>query len=166
MIVAGLYASGVEWVGSGIRSIESGLEAIFAQATRRIVVCCYAVSEEFDLAPGWIENALNRGVRVVLVVNRVAEQNRWAMQRLKVLADSNTLFEFWDYNGPPLHDLHAKVFVRDEVFALIGSSNLSQNGLLRNHELAVGIEGDDARRAADLVVSLTRSAFAVRQDMD
>lgn len=161
--MTGLYASGIDWVGSGVRSIESGLESIFVQAKRRIVACCYAVSEEFDLAPGWIENALDRRVQVVLVVNRVADQAPRAMQRLDAFAGSRPLFEFWNYAGPPLHDLHAKVFVRDEEFALVGSSNLSRNGLLRNHELAVGIEGDDARRAADLVVGLTRSAYADRR---
>lgn len=158
-----LYASGIDWVGSGVRSIESALESIFVQARRRVVACCYAVSEEFDLAPGWIENALDRGVRMILVVNRVGGQNPSAMQRLDLLASAQPLFEFWDYAGPPMHDLHAKVFVRDEEFALIGSSNLSRNGLLRNHELAVGITGDGARRAADLVVGLTRSVFADRR---
>ncbi len=161
--LAELFASGVGWVGSGIRSIEAGLHSIFADARRRVVACCYAVSEEFDLAPGWIGDAVARNVRVVMVVNRVGNQGRAAMARLDGLAASSDLFEFWDYDGPPMHDLHAKVFVRDEQYALVGSSNLSRNGLLRNHELAVAVEGNAARRAADLVVALTRSTYANRR---
>ena len=115
------------------------------------------------MAPGWICETVARNVRVVMVVNRVAGQDRVAMARLEALASASDLFEFWDYDGPPMHDLHAKVFVRDERYALIGSSNLSRNGLLRNHELAVGVGGDAARRAADLVVALTRSTSATRR---
>jgi phosphatidylserine/phosphatidylglycerophosphate/cardiolipin synthase-like enzyme len=151
------------WVGSGVRSVETGLHSIFSDARRRVVACCYAVSEEFDLAPTWVGDAVARDVRVILLVNRVARQDRVAMARLDAVASSSDLFEFWDYNGPPLHDLHAKVFVRDECYALIGSSNLSRNGLLRNHELAVAVEGEAARRAADLVVGLTRSTSASRR---
>ena len=158
-----LFASGMAWVGSGVRSVETGLHSIFSDARRRVVACCYAVSEEFDLAPVWIGEAVARDVRVVMVVNRVSGQDRGAMRRLDALAASSELFEFWDYEGPPLHDLHAKVIVRDERYALIGSSNLSRNGLLRNHELAVAVEGDAARRAADLVVRLTRSTSANRR---
>ncbi|MER9029633.1 phospholipase D-like domain-containing protein [Mesorhizobium sp. M0674] len=161
--MAELFASGMAWVGSGVRSVETGLCSIFSDARRRVVACCYSVSEEFDLAPGWIADAVRRDVRVVMVVNRVARQDRAAMARLDAVAAASDLFEFWDYDGPPLHDLHAKVFVRDECYALIGSSNLSRNGLLRNHELAVAVEGDAARRAADLVVGLTRSTSASRR---
>ncbi len=161
--MAELFASGTAWVGSGVRSIEAALHSIFSEARRRVVTCCYSVSEEFDLAPSWIGEAVARDVRIIMVVNRVARQDGAAMARLDAIAASSDLFEFWDYDGPPLHDLHAKVFVRDERYALIGSSNLSRNGLLRNHELAVAVEGAAARRAADLVVGLTRSTSASRR---
>jgi len=160
--LAELFASGVTWVGSGVRSIEAGLHSIFSDAQRRVVACCYSISEEFDLAPAWIGEAVGRNVRVIVVVNRVAGQDRTAMARLASLAAASDLFELWDYKDAPKHDLHAKVFVRDESYALIGSSNLSRNGLLRNHELAVAVEGEAARRAADLVVGLTRSTSAQR----
>lgn len=158
-----LYASGQGWVGRGVQSIETGIHELFAQASRRIVMSAYSVSSgAFDLPLTWIEQAARRGVQTILVVNRYEEQPRAVMAPIEHVARSTGRVEIWDYCGPQYHDLHAKAVVADERVALIGSSNLSGNGLLRNHELAVMIEGEPARLAAQLIIELTRSIYSRR----
>ena len=70
-----LYTSGEGWIGSGVRSVESGLHSLFVQARRRLVCSAYSISGgAFDLPAQWIGEALGRGVRVVLLINRYAGQ--------------------------------------------------------------------------------------------
>jgi phosphatidylserine/phosphatidylglycerophosphate/cardiolipin synthase-like enzyme len=159
-----LHASGEGWVGAGVRSIETGMHELFTGASRRIVASAYAISAgAFDLPSAWIAAAALRDVRVVLVVNRYHEKPAGVMRPIEAIARETGCVELWDYSGPEHHDLHAKAIVADDARALIGSSNLSGNGLLRNHELAVLVEGRAARLASKLILQLTRSTYAIRR---
>jgi phosphatidylserine/phosphatidylglycerophosphate/cardiolipin synthase-like enzyme len=158
-----LYASGEGWVGSGVRSIETGIHDLFEDARLRIVASAYAISGgAFDLPLSWITRAASRGVKVILVVNRYSSQPREVMVPIEQIAQATGRVELWDYTGPESHDLHAKAIIADDRLGLIGSSNLSGNGLLRNYELAVLIEGEPARLAAKLIIELTRSIHSRR----
>lgn len=159
-----IYVSGFEWVGSGVRSIETGLHDLFATASRRIVTSTYSIGGgAFDLPEAWVEDALRRGVEVVLVANRWDEQHGAATAPLERLARADSAFSIFSWDGPDRHDLHAKAVVADERVAIIGSSNWSGNGLLRNHEMAVRVVGEPARAAARLIVGLTGSTWASRR---
>ncbi|HEY0312274.1 MAG TPA: phospholipase D-like domain-containing protein [Allosphingosinicella sp.] len=163
-MTAALFASGSEWVGAGVRSIETGLHDLFAGAERRIVASAYALGgAAFDLPEAWVADALSREVSVLLVANRWDEQPRAATGPIERLARSDARLEIWSWDGPEWHELHAKVVVADERRALIGSPNWSGNGLLRNHELAVLVEGEAARAASRLVTVLTGSTWAHRR---
>ncbi|MFT4053847.1 MAG: phospholipase D-like domain-containing protein [Novosphingobium sp.] len=151
-------------MSAGVRSIETGLHEIFAGARRRIVASVYSIGEAaFDLPETWIADALSRGVDVVLVVNRWDTQRRVATVPLERMARADPRLKVWSWDGPDHHDMHAKVVVVDDRHALIGSANLSGNGLLHNHELAVMVEGEAAAAASRLVVSLTGSTWAHRR---
>ncbi|TPJ13727.1 endonuclease [Mesorhizobium sp. B2-7-3] len=160
----GLFVSGFSWVGAGVRSIETGLHELFTRARRRVVASTYSIGgAAFDLPELWISGALDRGVEVVLVVNRWDEQPKVALAPLQRLARQDSRLALYSWDGPEWHELHAKVVVQDESFAMIGSSNWSGNGFLRNHEMAVLVEGEPARTAARLITSLTGSTYARRQ---
>jgi phosphatidylserine/phosphatidylglycerophosphate/cardiolipin synthase-like enzyme len=159
-----LFASGSDWVGAGVRSIETGLHELFTGARHRIVASAYSIGgSAFGLPESWVADALSREVGVVFVANRWDEQPRAATGPLERLARADPRLEIWSWEGPEWHELHAKVVVADESRALIGSSNWSGNGLLRNHELAVMIEGEPARLAARLLMALTGSTCARRR---
>ena len=137
-----LHASGEGWVGAGVRSIETGIHELFTEARRRLVASAYAISSgAFDLPVNWIAEAAGRGVTVILVLNRYGDQPRPVMRPIEAVSQQFGNVELWDYTGPEFHDLHAKAIIADDQKALIGSSNLSANGLLRNHELALMVEG-------------------------
>lgn len=159
-----LFASGSEGVGAGVRSIETGLHEGLAGARRRIVASVYLLGEAaFDLPETWIADALSRGVDVVLVVNRWDAQRRVAAAPLERMARADPRLKVWNWDRSDRHDMHAKVVVAGDRIALIGSSNLSGNGLLHNHERAVMVKGEVAAAASRLVVSLTGSTWAHRR---
>jgi phosphatidylserine/phosphatidylglycerophosphate/cardiolipin synthase-like enzyme len=159
-----LHASGLGWVGAGVRSIETGIHELFAEARRRVVISAYSISSgAFDLPVTWIADAAARNVCVLLVVNRCEELHPSVLPPIRSIAENTGNVELWDYSDPDdKKDLHAKAVIVDDRRGLIGSSNLSGNGLLRNHELAVMIEGDAARIASNLIIELTRSTHASR----
>lgn len=149
-----IVVSGLGWMGSGIGSIESAIEDLLSKAQREILLTAYAIGQAdriFDL----LEAALARGVRVVMVVNRLFEQHRSVQQRLERLSRTYAHFHLYPFRaGEEQGDLHAKVLVVDRWTALIGSSNLSYSGMVINHELAVSIEGVEASKIACAIDTL------------
>ncbi|MEJ5347018.1 MAG: phospholipase D family protein, partial [Chloroflexus sp.] len=68
-------------------------------------------------------------------------------------------FQLYPFNpGNERGDLHAKVLVVDRKRALVGSSNLSYNGLILNHEMAVLIDGQEAATIGVAIDRLTGHA--------
>lgn len=156
--MSALYASGDVWVGAGVRSVETGLEELFGGGPRRIVACAYSLGEgAFDLPERLVGLALGADAEVLLLVDRYASQPRAVTRRLDALARAHDRLQLFSYDRPDRRRMHAKVVVRDEQRALIGSANWSGNGFLHNHEMAVMVEGDAARRAADMIVRLAVS---------
>lgn len=141
--------TGPHWMGSGIGSIETALERIISGASREIHILAYSVSGGAERLIDLLTERLRAGVRVTFVVHRLDEQHHSAPARLRALASEYpTTFHLYDFTPDEQEALHAKCVVMDRRVALIGSANLSFNGLVRNHELGVCIEG---RAAGDLV---------------
>jgi phosphatidylserine/phosphatidylglycerophosphate/cardiolipin synthase-like enzyme len=157
-----ICASGPDWIGSGVGSIETALHELFQRARFTLVFSIYSLTQELGLLPTWLEQAADRGVDIVGVVNRFGTQGATARETLKALAYSRPMsVHLYDFQGPDNSDIHAKAVVADDQHALIGSSNFSRRGLLTNYEMAVVVEGEAARRAADLVRRITKSLYAV-----
>lgn len=147
-----IVVSGLGWMGGGVGSIESAIEDLLSSAQREILLTAYAIGQAdriFDL----LEAALARGIRVVMIVNRLSEQHRSVQQRLERLSNKYAHFHLYPFQ-PDEGDLHAKVLVVDRRMALIGSSNLSYSGMVINHELAVLIEGMHASSIAGAIDTL------------
>jgi cardiolipin synthase len=146
-----VVVSGLGWMGSGTGSIESAIETLLSEARREILLTAYSIGNAdhiFEL----LESALARGVRVRMVVNRLSEQHESIQRRLERLRQRYPYFDLWSFEPHEERgDLHAKVLVVDRQHALVGSSNLSYNGMVLNHELAVLIEG---KEASDIAAAL------------
>ena len=151
-----IAVTGLTWMGSGIGSIETALEKLFREAHEEITLTAYSITGGADILLDWMEAALDRGVRVSMVVNRLEDQSPEAKSRLQEFAGRYTYFRLYDFARDRGYDLHAKVIVIDRRQTLVGSSNLSRSGLLNNHELAVLVEGPAATevaRALDLLLA-------------
>ncbi len=146
-----IAVSGLGWMGGGIGSIESAIEDLLSSAQHEILLTAYAIGKAdriFDL----LESALARGVRVQMVVNRLSEQYGSVQHRLEHLQKKYPHFHLHPFQPDGEHgDLHAKVLVVDRKRALVGSSNLSYNGMVLNHELAVLLDDETAEQTAKAI---------------
>jgi phosphatidylserine/phosphatidylglycerophosphate/cardiolipin synthase-like enzyme len=139
-----LVVTGIGWMGGGIGSIETAMDSLFKESKAEICLTVYSISNGTDLIFDWIINCLNRGVVVKMVINKLSGQPREVGNRLIQFAKMYPHFQLYEFTPNTESDLHAKVIVVDRKRALVGSSNLSRNGLIANHEMALLVEGDTA----------------------
>jgi phosphatidylserine/phosphatidylglycerophosphate/cardiolipin synthase-like enzyme len=156
-----IVVTGIDWIGSGIRSIESALGKLFQAAEYEIILTVYSITTGSDLLFEWLETALTRGVKIRMVINHFEDQHASAVNRLNDLMRQYHHLQLYDFNRTE-SDLHAKVVVVDRKSALVGSSNLSKRGLLANHELAVLVQGPDAGSIARTIDRLIESLSTSR----
>lgn len=154
---AKLFASGQEWIGGGIGSIETGLRDLLAGADREVLLITYSITSGSNRLIGWMQDALNRGVMVKMVVNHPANQPPATMNRLQNLAGEYPHFQLYSFKSNGGADLHAKAVIADQTSALVGSYNLSKRGLLHNHELAILFEGPVVEDLVRLFTALITS---------
>ena len=157
-----IVVTGLAWMGSGIGSIESAMERIFREAEQEILITTFAISNETDLLLEWLEAALARGILVKIIINSVQGQPSEVIGRLGGLSRAYSHLYLFNFAGDQGHDLHAKVVVADRKMALVGSSNLSRRGLLKNHELALFVQGSSAEKVSQALDKLLASSLVVR----
>lgn len=141
-------------MGTGVGSIVTALEEMLTGAVREIHVLAFAVSDGAERLFDLLADRLHDGVRITMIVQRLNHQHHNAPEHLKRLATLYpNSFLLYDFTPEEQEALHAKCVVVDRKKAFLGSANLSFNGLIRNHELGVIIEGATAN---DLVVIIER----------
>lgn len=160
-----VVVTGTAWMGRGIGSVTSALEALIGDAKDEILVAAYSIGTGAGSLLDDLERAAGRGRKIVIIVNRFAQQPMEIRIRLVDMIRNHPWCRVFDFSSPdPGENLHAKVIVADRNRALIGSANLSRRGLLLNHELALLVEGATAgevARAIDLLMSDDRLVRAV-----
>lgn len=145
---AQVVVSGLGWMGSGIGSIESAIEELLENARHEILMTAYAIGKA-DRIFSLLEIALARGVKVTMIVNRPADQCEAVKHHLNRLKVKYPHFQMYAFEpSKERGDLHAKVLVVDQQRALVGSSNLSYNGMILNYEMAVILSAEDAAQVA------------------
>ncbi len=154
-----VLVTGLAWMGSGTRSIESAMEELFRNAHDEILITSYAISNATDLLFEWLEKALIKGIKIRMVINQLDTQHAAVVSRLMQFQQSYPHFHLFDFKGGEENDLHAKTIVVDRKFALIGSSNLSHRGLVTNHEIALLVEGSAAADVANVLEKLMASKY-------
>lgn len=155
-----IVVTGTGWIGGGAGSIASALDEILTDARTEIHVSAFSFTSRADRPLAGIAEALDRGIEVRMVIDHLGNQTPSVQARLRRLARAHRHMYLYDYIGAG--ELHAKVVVADRRRALIGSSNLSQRGLMSNHELGVVVDGPDAASAAAMIDRLLRTALVVR----
>ena len=154
-----VVVTGDEWMGSGLGSIESAIHDIFQAAVQEIIMTAYSVSPSTDRMFNWLEGALARGVKVTLVVNEFSQQPDDVQASLRLMSGTYGNFVLLDFRGDTHSALHAKVILADRKIALVGSSNISERGFLRNFELAVVVQGDGTSRVGQAMDALVQSRY-------
>jgi len=152
-----IVVTGLAWMGRGIRSVESAIEDMLTNASDEIQVAAYMITGGAKEFLQLLQNCLCRGVRVTLIVNRLATQPKEIQAVIKDMTQRFHHFILLDFNPKRAEEyLHAKIVVVDRSTALVGSPNLSWGGLVLNHELAVVITGPAAAKIGSLLDALGR----------
>src|SRR2546423_775153 len=106
-----VVVSGSAWMGSGIGSIESALHDLFKKATNEVTIVAYAISGAATILFRKIEELLQRGIRLQLLIKRYSRQPSPVQQELAALQKNFSsllqLFSFVPSNEGS--DLHAKI---------------------------------------------------------
>jgi cardiolipin synthase len=149
--------TGNAWMRNGVGSIRNLMETAFSNANNEILIAIYAISTNEEFLK-MLKDTLVRGIRICMIVNKFETQHAIAkkeIMRISNLYENFILFDFIPDND--FEDLHAKIIVIDHKYALVGSANLSTNGLFRNYELMVGISGVAANQIAAQIDTLLKS---------
>ena len=124
----GLYANRSQYsdfVHNAIRNLASDGSNVY-------------IAVAFFTEEGVVEDLLNKGCRVRLVVRLGFPTNPNALSRLLGRAGVEIRY----FTG---HAFHPKVYIFGDKAALIGSANLTRSAILTNQEVVVAIESMDAR---------------------
>lgn len=135
--------TGLGWMGTGVRSVQSGLREMLQDARQEVMLCAYSVSGGAGDILDEFEACLNRGVRFTGVINRFANQPETVQQYFLKLITSHAYCQIFSFSDP-IEELHSKLIIIDRHVALVGSANLSMRGMKQNYELGVIIQGAEA----------------------
>jgi phosphatidylserine/phosphatidylglycerophosphate/cardiolipin synthase-like enzyme len=158
-----VVATGLSWLGGGIRSVEQALISLVAEATQEILVTAYSLTSGSGRVMERVTRAASSGIRCVLIINRFSEQRPEARASLEALASRHpTSVTVYDFQDKAAEGLHAKVLVVDRKAAVIGSANLTFHGMTASHELGLVVRGPTAASVASAIDLLTGSSLARR----
>lgn len=134
-----ILASGTKFIGKGVRAISSVIEENMAAAKTEICIITFTFTSNKICT--LIEKALERGVKIELMINHLDEQPEIIRDNLRKLSNKYNYFvlkSFNEKNGI----LHAKVFIFDRKVAIVGSANLSMSAMEKNYEMALLVKGE------------------------
>lgn len=146
-----ILATGSELIEGEVRGTESVIRNIVKNASEEVHILAYTVSAEGMHIVGLLEAGLKRGIRVVLVINRLYEKNSGVVGSLLEMNRKYGRLVLADFCDPDGRDLHAKVLVADREVAVIGSANLSRRGMSSNYEVGVLIRDRSCWKLADMI---------------
>jgi phosphatidylserine/phosphatidylglycerophosphate/cardiolipin synthase-like enzyme len=155
--------TGSSWMGGNVGSVDTALRELLSGARRELQIATYELRIDAKHLLDILEDRLEAGVAVTMVVNRLANKPFSVREYLQALVASHPYFRLYTFEPPTEdEDLHAKLIVADRDRMIIGSANLSWRGLVENHEIAVRIEGQEVASVASAVDKLLGSAH-IRQ---
>ena len=156
-----LAVSGSAWLGKGDISIWTMIEECVSAAEEEISIAAYSVSENSYMIFDLIEKVLQRGLRVLILINRLNSQPPVVKSRLISLNDNFLNLKLLSFEpSNKAEDLHAKIIVIDRSIALIGSANLTWKGLVNNHEIMLRFNGNTAWKLGNLIDRLSSNTSA------
>jgi len=146
-----------------VGSIQTAVDDLLESAQYEVIAVTYSITLGAEGFLDGVQSCLDRGVRVDFVINRMSNQNAGAIARIRGMAKGFSRFSVFDFVDPNGADLHSKLIVVDRTRAVVGSANLSFNGMVRNHELALLIDDPaEAELIGETVDRLFRSEFVTR----
>lgn len=133
-----IVATGPKWIGKGIRTTYSVIKDIIKSTKCSLLITVSYLSNDDILKD--IEDSLKRGINIVMYIND-PENNAYHLNGyLNILEKKYAnliIYRIYD------DFFHAKIIVSDRKKVLIGSANLTKNGMGSNYELGVVINNSE-----------------------
>ena len=121
-----IVVTGLAWMGHGIRSIDSTIEAILEESQDEVQIAAYMITESAKKFIKLISNCLCRGVKVTLILNRYDTQPKMIQKEISELINNFAHFKVFGFNPKnKFEDLHAKLIVIDRAVAIVSSMNFN-----------------------------------------
>lgn len=144
--------TGLGWMETGVRSVQSALKEILREANQEVLVCAYSVTGGADEILKELEICLKRGVILKTIINRFNYQPI-GVQKYLLQLKKYPSYHLYTFNDP-IEELHAKLIVVDRAVALVGSANLSLRGIKNNYELGIIVRNEEVITIAKCFDSL------------
>lgn len=148
-----ILATGPEFVKKGFRGTGPVIEETIRDAKKEIQILAYVISPHALKILNMLEDSLQRGIKVKIVLNKFSDHEPEIKQKLTRMKKQYELFEMVDFHRTA-GDLHAKVLVADRKIAVIGSANFSWGGMAKNYEIGVIFEDEAAWELSKLIDDL------------
>lgn len=130
-----VVASGKKWIGSGIVSTSTIIKELINKSKTNLLITSYVLSNFETIT--LIESALERGITIDLFIYKFMLNDNIYKKIISLNEKFNGLNL---YMSKEYEFLHSKVLISDKTEILIGSANLTKNGLTTNYELGVLIK--------------------------
>ncbi|MDA7953116.1 MAG: phospholipase D family protein [Nitrosopumilus sp.] len=153
MTKADVLATGEISLKHGFQGTGPAIEELIIEADTEIHILAYMMTSHARQILKLLEDSLERGVAVTIVLNKLHEQSPDIRMKLDKMSEVYRRLHVADFSMPE-GDMHAKVIVADRSCAVIGSANFTFGGMTRNYEIGVRIEGKEAGRLSALIDSL------------
>jgi phosphatidylserine/phosphatidylglycerophosphate/cardiolipin synthase-like enzyme len=152
-----IAVTGTAWMGGGVGSVQSAIEELLSLANEEVLIAIYEITEGANEFLNRLRLCLARGIRVTIIINRYYAKPLSIRNKLESLASIFPYIQILNFIPENASDdLHAKIIVVDRSRALVGSANLTWNGLIGNHELAVIVYGSVASKIGELFDKLSQ----------
>jgi len=149
-----ILATGSEFLKGGVRGTGPVIEEMIKSSEKEIQIMAYVISLHASKFLDYLEEALQKEVKMTIILNRLDEQDEKIKKKIKKMERQYRKLKVINFTDPLGGDLHAKVIVVDRKKAVIGSANFSWHGMSHNYEVGVQIEGDSAWKLGKLIDDL------------
>lgn len=145
--------------GADAVGTRSRLREIINSATKELLVVGFSMTDS-EIERLVLDRAKNF-VRVTIVGEREQEGVREWLQRWPATVPRPTALVGVEADTHERYIVHGKAVVADRTRALVGSANFTAQGLHRNVELGMIIEGTAARHVAEFIDRLAAERWLV-----
>lgn len=147
-----ILVTGSSLVGRGLRSYDAVFRELISNSREEIMIAAFNITSGAKDVLDELESRLKCGVTIKLLVNQYTSLTNKIKKTLKRLVLEYTHFQLFDFVLKPGEGLmHAKAIVFDREIAVVGSTNLSFNGLVANHEIAVMFQGSAVMKVVEAI---------------
>jgi cardiolipin synthase len=157
----------------GARGIGNALVELIDGAKQEVIIVAYRLTVAVPELTRALESALSRGCLIRIVRDTSGEPVVAEERFLANLLGDHAGLSLWDFlDGTSDLNcaLHAKMVIADRSRAIVGSANFSKNGMVKNHEIAVRLEGPEvsslARACDDLINNGQREGILILRRKD